>query len=185
MEEHKYHSPTAGSDTKVACSSEVDSDPENNTLQEKMTTLKLAPLRSQREPLHPVHLPSLCELFGTLATTPASYKPLPTQPIESSEPKSRPSTKPDSVSSPVRTNNFIVIVGKEIQKRHRKRYHEVTRNFRCQHPGCNKAYGALNHLNAHLLALGHGRRRKAKEYRPISINESRKYSPSSSSSFTK
>lgn len=49
-------------------------------------------------------------------------------------------------------------------KRPRRRFHEVERKYGCRFPGCGKAYGALNHLNAHIVSRSHGRRRKAREF---------------------
>lgn len=65
--------------------------------------------------------------------------------------------------TPIRAG-FINLMGKSFPKRHRRRYNEVHRIYKCDYPGCTKAYGALNHLNAHIRALGHGRRRRARDY---------------------
>ncbi|KAJ9063296.1 hypothetical protein DSO57_1001734 [Entomophthora muscae] len=53
---------------------------------------------------------------------------------------------------------------KGIQKRPRRKYHEVRRIYACEHPGCEKAYGALNHLNSHILSQNHGRRKRACDF---------------------
>ena len=31
--------------------------------------------------------------------------------------------------------------------------------YKCGHEGCEKAYGTLNHLNAHVTMQGHGQKR--------------------------
>jgi len=52
-------------------------------------------------------------------------------------------------------------------KRPRRKFHEVRRIYACNYYGCTKAYGALNHLNSHILTQGHGRRRRACEFHHI------------------
>ncbi|KAJ9067330.1 hypothetical protein DSO57_1000243 [Entomophthora muscae] len=76
-----------------------------------------------------------------------------------------PKVKPAPVKPPKHFS--INIINHSFQKRPRRRYSEVTRIYPCIHPGCTKAYGALNHLNAHIQALGHGSRRCTKDF-PIS-----------------
>ena len=45
--------------------------------------------------------------------------------------------------------------------RHRRRkFNEVDRKFKCDLVTCNKAYGYLSHLNHHMVASGHGERKK-------------------------
>lgn len=41
------------------------------------------------------------------------------------------------------------------QKRPRKKFNEVERLYACTHLNCTKAYGTLNHLNAHVTMQGH------------------------------
>jgi hypothetical protein len=50
----------------------------------------------------------------------------------------------------------------EYVKRPRRRAEEVNRNYACNHPGCDKAYGALNHLNTHVRNANHGQKREPK-----------------------
>lgn len=54
---------------------------------------------------------------------------------------------------------FIALPGSHIRKRPRRRYDEIERNYECNFPGCNKAYGTLNHLNAHVHMQRHGNKR--------------------------
>lgn len=37
----------------------------------------------------------------------------------------------------------------------------------CNHPGCTKAYGTLNHLNAHVLMQKHGSKRTPAEFKEM------------------
>jgi hypothetical protein len=47
-------------------------------------------------------------------------------------------------------------------KRPRRRAEEVDRSYTCNYPGCDKAYGALNHLNTHVRNASHGPKREPK-----------------------
>jgi len=44
-------------------------------------------------------------------------------------------------------------------KRPRRKFEEVERNYVCNFEQCGKAYGTLNHLNAHVLSQNHGPKR--------------------------
>ncbi|KAI9297320.1 hypothetical protein K502DRAFT_288060 [Neoconidiobolus thromboides FSU 785] len=69
---------------------------------------------------------------------------------------------------PLKSKNgyaFISLFNEAIQKRPRRRYHEVERFYKCLHPNCDKSYGALNHLNAHIVAQSHGTKRRASEFK--------------------
>ena len=50
----------------------------------------------------------------------------------------------------------------EYVKRPRRRAEEVERLYTCSWPGCDKAYGALNHLNTHVRNAEHGPKREPK-----------------------
>ena len=50
----------------------------------------------------------------------------------------------------------------EYVKRPRRRAEEVERLYTCNWPGCDKAYGALNHLNTHVRNAEHGPKREPK-----------------------
>lgn len=56
------------------------------------------------------------------------------------------------------TYNFIPIPSQP-KKRPRRRFEEIERLYNCNYPGCNKAYGTLNHLNAHVSMQKHGPKR--------------------------
>ncbi|KAK3301652.1 uncharacterized protein B0T15DRAFT_319838 [Chaetomium strumarium] len=73
-------------------------------------------------------------------------------------------------ASQVRTNqvySFVPIPGAQQHKRPRRRYEEIERMYRCGWQGCEKAYGTLNHLNAHVTMQGHGQKRTPEEFKEI------------------
>lgn len=55
--------------------------------------------------------------------------------------------------------SFVPIPGAQQHKRPRRRYEEIERMYKCGWNGCEKAYGTLNHLNAHVTMQGHGNKR--------------------------
>ena len=55
--------------------------------------------------------------------------------------------------------SFVPIPGAQQQKRPRRRYEEIERMYKCGWDGCDKAYGTLNHLNAHVTMQSHGQKR--------------------------
>ncbi|KAH7088348.1 C2H2 transcription factor-like protein [Paraphoma chrysanthemicola] len=52
-------------------------------------------------------------------------------------------------------------------KRPRRRYEEIERMYKCGWNGCEKAYGTLNHLNAHVTMQSHGQKRTPEEFKEI------------------
>ncbi|KAF3492254.1 uncharacterized protein GIQ15_01771 [Arthroderma uncinatum] len=52
-------------------------------------------------------------------------------------------------------------------KRPRRRYEEIERMYKCGWNGCEKAYGTLNHLNAHVTMQSHGAKRSPDEFKEI------------------
>ncbi|CRK19067.1 hypothetical protein BN1723_017741 [Verticillium longisporum] len=52
-------------------------------------------------------------------------------------------------------------------KRPRRRYEEIERMYKCGWQGCEKAYGTLNHLNAHVTMQSHGTKRTPEEFKEI------------------
>ncbi|KAJ9053504.1 hypothetical protein DSO57_1023544 [Entomophthora muscae] len=52
----------------------------------------------------------------------------------------------------------------ERKPRPRRRFEEVKRLYPCTYPNCNKAYGALNHLNSHIVSKSHGKKRQSDEF---------------------
>ncbi|KAG6891191.1 hypothetical protein C0995_008443 [Termitomyces sp. Mi166 len=59
-----------------------------------------------------------------------------------------------------KTYSFVPLPGNTVKKRPRRRYDEIERLYRCSWPDCNKAYGTLNHLNAHVTMQKHGPKRQ-------------------------
>ncbi|KAJ7066556.1 hypothetical protein C8F01DRAFT_982010, partial [Mycena amicta] len=89
---------------------------------------------------------------STPATQPAAPPPLP----------------PTSESDPSRkTYSFVALPGNTVRKRPRRRYDEIERLYHCSWPDCNKAYGTLNHLNAHVQMQKHGAKRSPNEFKEL------------------
>lgn len=53
------------------------------------------------------------------------------------------------------------------RKRPRRRYDEIERLYTCSWPGCQKSYGTLNHLNAHVAMQKHGPKRSPGEFKEM------------------
>lgn len=58
-----------------------------------------------------------------------------------------------------KTYSFVALPGNAVKKRPRRRYDEIERLYQCSWPDCNKSYGTLNHLNAHVTMQKHGQKR--------------------------
>jgi hypothetical protein len=58
-------------------------------------------------------------------------------------------------------------------KRPRRRAEEVERLYTCSWPGCDKSYGALNHLNTHVRNAEHGPKREPKGRSSVDTIDSR------------
>lgn len=58
-----------------------------------------------------------------------------------------------------KTYAFVALPGNAVKKRPRRRYDEIERLYQCSWPDCTKAYGTLNHLNAHVTMQKHGPKR--------------------------
>ncbi|ESZ99355.1 hypothetical protein SBOR_0280 [Sclerotinia borealis F-4128] len=63
--------------------------------------------------------------------------------------------------------SFVPIPGSQQTKRPRRRYEEIDRMYKCGYHGCEKAYGTLNHLNAHVTMQSHGNKRTPEEFKEI------------------
>jgi hypothetical protein len=65
--------------------------------------------------------------------------------------------------------SFVPIPGAQQHKRPRRRYEEIERMYKCGWNGCEKAYGTLNHLNAHVTMQSHGQKRtpEGKSFHPF------------------
>ncbi|KZS90776.1 hypothetical protein SISNIDRAFT_398736, partial [Sistotremastrum niveocremeum HHB9708] len=66
-----------------------------------------------------------------------------------------------------KTYSFVPLPGNALKKRPRRRYDEIERLYNCQWPGCAKAYGTLNHLNAHVSMQRHGPKRSPSEFKEL------------------
>jgi hypothetical protein len=53
--------------------------------------------------------------------------------------------------------SFVPLAGSTQKKRPRRKFNEVERLYQCNYPNCTKAYGTLNHLNAHITMQEHVR----------------------------
>ena len=103
-----------------------------------------------------------------LSTHESSYGPSPpgTGTSTSSAPLMSPTTPsfPGSAALPMRdsrgkTYSFVPLPGNNLKKRPRRRYDEIERLYQCSWGDCTKAYGTLNHLNAHVTMQKHGPKR--------------------------
>lgn len=68
-----------------------------------------------------------------------------------------PGTRRDAANG--KTYSFVALPGNAVKKRPRRRYDEIERLYQCSWPDCTKAYGTLNHLNAHVTMQKHGSKR--------------------------
>ncbi|KAI8985749.1 hypothetical protein BD414DRAFT_417009, partial [Trametes punicea] len=66
-----------------------------------------------------------------------------------------------------KTYSFVSLPGNAVKKRPRRRYDEIERLYQCSWPGCTKAYGTLNHLNAHVTMQRHGPKRSPNEFKEL------------------
>ncbi|KAF8966327.1 hypothetical protein BDZ97DRAFT_1917704 [Flammula alnicola] len=66
-----------------------------------------------------------------------------------------------------KTYSFVALPGNTVKKRPRRRYDEIERLYLCSWPDCNKSYGTLNHLNAHVTMQKHGSKRSPNEFKEL------------------
>ncbi|KAG0221954.1 hypothetical protein BGX31_009435 [Mortierella sp. GBA43] len=64
-----------------------------------------------------------------------------------------------------KTYSFVPLSGVNTKKRPRRRFDEIDRNYSCNWGDCEKAYGTLNHLNAHVSMQKHGPKRHPSEFK--------------------
>ncbi|KAK4514215.1 uncharacterized protein ATC70_001803 [Mucor velutinosus] len=72
-----------------------------------------------------------------------------------------------SSTSSDKVYSFVAIPGTNQRKRPRRRYDEIERLYHCNWLGCTKAYGTLNHLNAHVSMQQHGPKRHPTEFKEM------------------
>jgi hypothetical protein len=114
-------------------------------------------------------LPTFDEMFGDLVlenpVQTTSHSPTPSnldpQSMESSSYSDLIWTTEHQLLSP---SDLSSPSSEKRNKRPRRKFHEVQRFYSCNYPGCDKAFGALNHLNAHVKFKNHGPRRSPREF---------------------
>ncbi len=93
------------------------------------------------------------------ASSVATAGPRPGQ-VSLSPPLPKLPSHPVAQSHPLaQVYSFVPIPGAQQHKRPRRRYEEIERMYKCGWHGCEKAYGTLNHLNAHVTMQSHGAKR--------------------------
>lgn len=84
-----------------------------------------------------------------------------------------------SPSNSSKQYSFVSLPGNAVKKRPRRRYDEIERLYQCSWSDCTKAYGTLNHLNAHITMQKHGPKRspngKLHPYPPLTIPRTQIY----------
>ncbi|KAF7309830.1 C2H2-type domain-containing protein [Mycena indigotica] len=107
-----------------------------------------------------------------------TYGPSPpgTATSSSSTPTTQPAVPPPASTTAAtnqdteasrKTYSFVALPGNTVRKRPRRRYDEIERLYHCSWPDCNKAYGTLNHLNAHVQMQKHGPKRSPNEFKEL------------------
>ncbi|KXX79816.1 hypothetical protein MMYC01_203322 [Madurella mycetomatis] len=99
--------------------------------------------------------------WGTYTGSPAA----PITPSHHVFPQTPTSATPQA--RPNQVYSFVPIPGAQQHKRPRRRYEEIERMYKCGWNGCEKAYGTLNHLNAHVTMQAHGQKRTPEEFKEI------------------
>ncbi|TVY84797.1 C2H2 finger domain transcription factor CON7, partial [Lachnellula suecica] len=100
----------------------------------------------------------------------AGYAGHPQQHMQSGYPVSgaqTPTSAAPAGARPGQVYSFVPIPGAQQHKRPRRRYEEIERMYKCGWNGCEKAYGTLNHLNAHVTMQSHGAKRTPEEFKEI------------------
>ncbi|KAI6250867.1 C2H2 finger domain transcription factor CON7 [Erysiphe necator] len=100
----------------------------------------------------------------------AGYANHPQHPMQSGYTIAGAHSTPPSAPAGVRPGqvySFVPIPGAQQHKRPRRRYEEIERMYKCGFNGCEKAYGTLNHLNAHVTMQAHGSKRTPEEFKEI------------------
>lgn len=113
----------------------------------------------QQPPMGYSHSPATT---GGAAPNMVAHVPRPPPAVGSAVPAPYPYAHPNSYQGghPLSTvYSFVPIPGAQQHKRPRRRYEEIERMYKCGWNGCEKAYGTLNHLNAHVTMQSHGPKR--------------------------
>jgi hypothetical protein len=91
--------------------------------------------------------------------------------LDVQKPLVRPSYMPAKAETKANGElTFVPLGGPAPRKRPRRRFDEIERLYTCGWNGCEKAYGTLNHLNAHVAMQKHGEKRlpAGKRVSPVS-----------------
>ena len=120
-------------------------------------------------PLQPLEHPSP---MASLGSSSSNSTGIPASPELASLPSGLPGlpegAHPPSGTNPgQRTYAFVSLAGSTIRKRPRRRYDEIERLYSCSFEDCTKAYGTLNHLNAHVTMQKHGSKRNPSEFKEL------------------
>ncbi|KAI7520455.1 hypothetical protein KC331_g20206, partial [Hortaea werneckii] len=121
----------------------------------------------QQPPMGYSHSPATT---GGAAPNMVAHVPRPPPAVGSAVPAPYPYAHPNSYQGghPLSTvYSFVPIPGAQQHKRPRRRYEEIERMYKCGWNGCEKAYGTLNHLNAHVTMQSHGPKRTPEEFKEI------------------
>ncbi|KAI9798924.1 MAG: hypothetical protein M1825_004937 [Sarcosagium campestre] len=99
---------------------------------------------------------------------PYSAHTSPSTTVSSASSAATAGARPGQQSHPLsQVYSFVPIPGAQQHKRPRRRYEEIERMYKCGWNGCEKAYGTLNHLNAHVTMQSHGQKRTPEEFKEI------------------
>ncbi|KAF5104331.1 hypothetical protein DV451_000710 [Geotrichum candidum] len=115
----------------------------------------------------PPHPHSFDQFYHSVPLNARSYTqslPYQTQPLA----QQIPPPKQRSYSTPTTSKtvySFVPLPGSQQQKRPRRRFEEIERIYHCNFDNCTKAYGTLNHLNAHVTMQKHGPKRTPDEFK--------------------
>ncbi|XAO24905.1 hypothetical protein I312_103714 [Cryptococcus bacillisporus CA1280] len=94
----------------------------------------------------------------------ASYAPPPPVPTAGSD-SGGSSNNANSTNDQMQFMSLSTGPGQK--KRPRRRYEEIERLYPCGWNGCEKSYGTLNHLNAHVMTQKHGEKRLPAEFKEM------------------
>ncbi|KAJ5907583.1 hypothetical protein N7495_000265 [Penicillium taxi] len=111
---------------------------------------------------HPPH-----QMYGARGDWPHTYAPHHPLPNPYTPAATVSSASPVALAGFRPVYSFVPIPGAQQNKRPRRRYEEIERMYKCGWNGCEKAYGTLNHLNAHVTMQSHGAKRTPEEFKEI------------------
>ncbi|KAG0693121.1 hypothetical protein DFH29DRAFT_816703 [Suillus ampliporus] len=83
----------------------------------------------------------------------------------SNTPRSRRSVDTSGSDTDSKQYSFVALPGNTVKKHPRRRY--IERLYQCSWPSCTKAFGTLNHLNAHVTMQRHGVKRSRNEFKEL------------------